>query len=956
MTLSRVRSFFVASLLPLLLFLGSCTPQQATTTLSTTNSDCISTGWPQDQSDLQPDPKLVFGTLDNGLRYVILPNHEPKDRVGVYLDIQAGSLHENENQRGLAHFLEHMLFNGTTHYPPGTLVDYFQSIGMGFGADTNAHTGYDETVYKLLLPSSDRKTLDKGFEVVADYARGALLLEKEVDKERGIIFAEKRARDSARSREYKARMKFAYQGPRIAERDVIGTDETLQRADSALLREYYDTWYRPENMILVVVGDMNPETVQEMIRQRFSSLSPADLPVNCPDLGQVEESGLEALYLYEPDLGYTGVTLESVSNSPPRPDTRAEEMRLLKEYLAARMFDNRLQQLTNLENSPMTRADFYSGRYIRHFQYTTLDVQTRSDRWKETLRLLVTAVRQAEQDGFSPAEFARVRNEFLTGLKKEVQSADGRNSAELADQLIRSLNRNAVFMSPQQEFDLYSKALEEISLTEVNEVFRSLRQGRRLVEVVGTADLRTAQPDPESVVLDVYQQAMQADIKPWQQEAEAKFPYLAPPAEPARVSDHESFAGIGVDRYRFANGLILQLKKTDFKPNEITAVVALGNGRLSEPLAGIGVVSELVMAESGLGRLTRDQLAAALAPYSSRVKFQVEEEHFSFIGRGLSEESELLFQLLATSIQDPAFRADGYRRAMKKLAQMYSRLNNSVEGVMQLRGERFLAGGNPAYGLPPLKDLQKIRLQDVQNWLAPVLARGALEISVVGDFDRQQILALAAKYFGGPAREKTPVAGGAAINFPTGKTLKIRVHSKTDKALLVVGWPTADFWKISRTRRLSVLAAVLDDRLRKQIREELGATYSPYVYNRSSRVNPGYGVLRARMIVAPDQADMLTRKLKEVGAGLAREGVTGSELERAVEPVLTSIKDMVRSNRYWLESVLVLSSRHPQQLQWPLTIEKDFAAITEQEISALAAQYLQPDKAAEVILLPEPAK
>ena len=207
MNKQRTMSYLlITCLLSVSLLLPGCATRQPPVQVSTPPASCISTGWPHDASDLKPDPTLTFGILDNGLRYIIMPNHEPKNRVAMHLDIQAGSLFETDEQRGLAHYLEHMAFNGTTHYPPGTLISYFQSIGMGFGADTNAHTSYDETVYKLMLPAVDRKTLADGLLVLADYARGALLLEKEVDKERGVILAEKLSRDSARSRVRKGRM------------------------------------------------------------------------------------------------------------------------------------------------------------------------------------------------------------------------------------------------------------------------------------------------------------------------------------------------------------------------------------------------------------------------------------------------------------------------------------------------------------------------------------------------------------------------------------------------------------------------------------------------------------------------------------------------------------------------------------------------------------------------------
>jgi len=949
----RTFHFLITCLLSVSLLLTGCADHKSAEEKPAQSADCITSGWPQDQSDLKPDPSLVFGTLENGLRYVILPNQEPKNRVGMYLNIQAGSLYETDDQRGLAHFLEHMLFNGTTHYPPGTLVEYFQSIGMGFGADTNAHTTYDETVYKLMLPGGDQKTLDEGLLVLADYARGALLLETEVDKERGIILAEKRSRDSARSRVFKARMKFVFAGTRIAERDVIGTDETLNQADSALLRQYYDSWYRPDNMILVVVGDTDPNLVQKMIRQRFSELRAGSDQAACPDFGQVPETGTDVLYLHEPDLGYTNVTIESVWNTEPRPDTMDNEVQQLKEYVGAKMLDNRLQHLVNMEGSPMTRSNVYSGRLVQRLGNTSLDGRTSAGNWQQTLVLLDTTLRQALTYGFSAPELDRVKKELLTMLKKQVQVADSRDSRKLADGLIHSLNKNEVSMSPAQELALYGPILEKMTLVETNEAFHSLWHERRLVEVTGTADLKGNNPSPEAVILQALQDSEKVAVSPWVQQQDGAFPYMLVSGPVATVDKHIAYSMIGVDRYLFTNGLILNLKQTDFQPNEINMAVVLGHGRLSEPLPGLGMLAERVVGESGLGGLTKEQLTTALAPYSSRVHFRVGEDNFNFTGKGLSKESELLFQLLFTHIKDPAFRIGAFQRSMDRLVQMYGQLESSVEGMMQLGGERFLAGGNERYGIVPLSALEKLSLEQVENWLAPVLKNEPLEISVVGDFDRDTILRLVGRYFGGQRENSMLVPTGSTISFPSGKELKLQVQSASDKAMLTVAWPTDDFWDISRTRRLSVLASVLDDRLRKQIREELGATYSPVVYNRSSRVDPGFGVLRSQMIVAPSQAEQLTEKLKEVGARLAEEGVSKDELERALEPVLTSIRDLVRNNSYWLGSVLTLSSRHPKQLEWPLTIQKDFAAITIEDISTLAAKYLQPEEAAEVVILSE---
>ncbi|XOF32631.1 MAG: M16 family metallopeptidase [Candidatus Electrothrix sp. YB6] len=953
----RTRFLFICLCFFLLPALGLTGTGQAKDT-ATPPENCISEGWPHEQSDLKPDPSLIFGTLKNGLRYVIMPNHEPKNRVALFLNIQAGAIHETEEQNGVAHYLEHMLFNGTTNYPPGTLIEYFQSIGMGFGSDTNAHTTYDETVYKLLLPDGKPKTLHEGMQVLADYAAGALLLEDEVDRERGIIQAEKRTGDSASKRMFKHSMKTSFAGTVIARHDVIGMDEVIGNADAALLRQYYERWYRPDNMIVVIVGDADPGLIEEVIKKYFNGLAVKTPSPDCPEFGRVAEKGTEPVYFHEKDLGYTNISIDSIWNAvPPRP-TRTQALLELREYVAEVIMDNRLQQLISRPDSQMTGAYFSSGRFVRRFGYTAIGARTAAENWQQTLTGLTTALRQAQEFGFSESELSRAKNEIMTRLKKDVQTADSRKSENLVYRIIRSLNDDEVILSPTQELVLLGPALEELTLAEVNRTFRELWHERLLIKVMGTAEPTGPKGDskdtaPEAVILKAFNTALQAELQPWVQDKEAAFPYLPKPETQGKVAEHSAYKEIGVDRYVFSNGLVLNLKQTDFEPNEVQVIASLGKGELEASRPGIDLLAEMLLPESGVGKLTKEQLKAALAAYSSNVHFRAEQDSFQFRGKGLKDESELLFQLLYTKIYDPAFRTDAFARGMQKLRQTYARLESSVDGMIQLQGERFLAGGNLRYGVVPLEMVEKISSAEVEEWLRPILKNAGLELSVVGDFDPQKILDLAGQYFGSQPRERIQPVSGEQIAFPSGKSLSLAVDTDSDKGLIMVAWPTEDFWKISRTRRLSILASVLDDRLRKQVREELGAAYSPYVYNWSSTVDPGYGVLRSVVTVDPAQAAALIEKVKQAGTQLAEGKVTEEELQRALEPTLTYIRDTVRTNGYWLQSVLLGSSRYPQRLEWPKTFLNDYAAITAEDVSALAAQYLQPEKAAEIILLPK---
>lgn len=916
-------------------------------------ASCLSTHWPQEKSDLQPDPHLVFGRLGNGVRYVLKANAKPEQRVAMYLNVRSGSLHETGEQRGLAHFLEHMLFNGTTHYPPGTLVEYFQKLGMGFGGDTNAHTGFDETVYNLLLPANDSRAVAEGFKVLADYARGALLLDKEVDRERGVILAEKRSRDSAATRVSKRQMQFDFAGTLVAERDPIGTEAVLNAADSRLLRGYYDRWYRPENMIVVVVGDMQPETVAPLLTAAFAPLQGVGAVGDCPDYGRVRESGTDVLVHAEPELGYTGLALTTVFNRAPQADTLAGEIEQLRHFVATHLLAGRLKQLEQRPDSPLAQSGAHAGLFLQRYGYATLTGRAVGSRWHDGLQLLQSTLQQALSDGFTAGELNRGKREVAALLEKAAQTSATRDSRELAEEIIRKLNDEEVVLSPAQELALYGPQLAKMQLAEVNDALRQLWSvPRRLVEVVGAVPQELAADQGEALVRAAVAVDTRNPPKPWVEEQVASFPYLPLPSDQGRVLEQADRPEIGVKRYLLEGGVRLNVKTTDFQANQVLVSVQFGQGKESEPRPGMAMLGQAVSAESGIGRLSSEQLQQALAGSTVELDFKIGPESFSFTGSALSREFEQLVQLLYHRLHDPAFRADAFARSREGLQRMYGQLVNTVEGVQQIQGERFLAGSCPEYGMASWEEVERIDLDQIQSWLAPIFAQAPLEINVVGDIDADTALTLVRRYLGHEQRQALAESVDKPPVFPAGRELRLSAPSTIDRTLLTVAWQTSDFWDIGRTRRLNLLAAVLDDRLRVKIREELGATYSPRVVSQPSRALSGFGLLQSSLIVAPDQAAALAGVIKGVAAGLGEQGVSEDELRRALEPTLTSIKDLKRSNRYWMESVLNLSSRHGEQLQWPLTIVEGFAAIKAEELTQLARQYLKPEQAATVIVSP----
>jgi zinc protease len=917
------------------------------------NSDdsiCSSSIWPSAVSDLAVDPDLLQGELANGFRYTIKQNKEPKDRVAVFLYVQAGSLNETEDERGLAHFLEHMMFKGTENYPTGSLIEFFQSIGMNFGGDANAHTTFDKTVYNLILPTGSENDLNMGFSVMADFARRATLMEDQISQERGVILAEKRARDSAAYRTQVAGTGFSLRGTRLVDRMVIGIEKTIEQANRAALKSFYDHWYRPENMILIVVGDMQPKIAEGFIKKHFAPLKPFGAKPECPEFGKLANKGLNAFYHFEPELGKTNVSIESFWDLQRQNDSLQLERDQVIQSMGSMIMGYRLQRMEEDRDAPFVRASYSSGDVLERIGYSTISAQTDGGKWKESLQVIEKTLRQALQYGFTDQEVARTKKEILADLDARVLKVTSENSREIAQRILMHLANNRVYQSAEQEKSLFGPIVEQITTEQINREFREMwEHDSRLVSVTGDVQLGDNGP---TLISEHYQQATKEPISGASHRPSDVFPYLPISSQSEISYKQEHYSEIDIERLVFANGLIVNLKKTDFEKNNVRINASFGAGVQSETAPGVAMLAEDTINISGSGRLPQSAIDAVIAGSSVDLRFHIGETAFTWSGSAVSKDFELLIQVLQTMLFDPGFRENQFAAVMKKAAMMYQKISHEIDGAMLLDVQPFLAGHNPHFGLPRWKDVAGLQYSTVEEWIRSFIQAKDLEISLVGDFDREEVIAILSKYFGGVSFQRMSNAEQPTVQFPIGKTLKVEVQTSIDKALIVVAWPTDDFWDIQRTRRLHILADIFEDRVRKVLRESLGFVYSPSVSSFTSRVHTGYGFLLLQVIAKPGDEDQIVREIMRISDQLNENGVSTDELVRAKRPMVTAITEHIRTNPYWLASVLVLSSRYPQQLEWPKTILSDFSSIYEKDISGMARKYLINARAAIVRVVP----
>jgi zinc protease len=910
----------------------------------------------QVHSDLAPDPAVRFGTLPNGVRYAILANAEPRGRASLRLLVDAGSFDETEEQRGLAHFLEHMGFNGSAHFAPGTLVEFFQRMGMSFGGDTNASTGFDSTRYLLELADTSDKTIDEGLLVFADYAGGLLLPAAEIDKERGIILSEKRARDSADFRAMLAQIDFFFGGTAMATRMPIGLEPVIQHAPRERFVDFYDTWYRPERMTVVAVGDFDPAQLEKKIVAAFAPLAARAPARPRPGRGTVDtQPGVRAGFHREPEAASTTVFLAVQTPAGRRADTAARRLADLRGQIAYGILNRRLDVLAKRENAPFIGAGAGAEDLFDFARSATVMVTCKPGQWEAALGAAEQELRRALDHGFLASEVAEVVAAYRNALEQAVKTASTRRSPDLASAFVDSVQSEQVFTSPAADLALLGPALETLTPADCLAALRTdwAPPGRR-VFVAGNLDLPAA--EAPALIVRAYERSAAVAVAAPAAEVQAAWAY-ADFGPAGRVVKREHVADLDLTLVTFANGIRLNLKKTPFEAGRIGLRARVGDGSKTEPAArrGLAAFAAATFDAGGLGRHSVDDLRRLLAGRNVGVGFAVDSDALVFSGGTTPDDLLLELQLLAAKLTDPGYRPEALRQVRKGIEQMYAGLAHTADGPMSTEVANLLANGDPRFGLPPQEQLLALTLGDVKTWLAPQLSSGAIEIALVGDLDPEAAIAAVARTLGA-LPERTPAAVRPEllrVAFPAAPFVRdYTFDSEIPKGLAALFWPTTDALDVHRARRLNLLTAVLSDRLRVKIREEMGGTYSPAAGSVGSETFPGYGYITTSVDVSPDQAGRIADAVVALAADLAAKGVTPDELERARLPVLTGIRESVRTNGYWLAAVLARAQSRPEVLAAARDREKDYAGITAAELDELARRYLGASRASRAIVLP----
>ena len=773
------------------------------------------------------DPLITVRTLPNGLRYYVRANRVPAGRAELRLAVKAGSVLEDDDQRGLAHFVEHMAFNGTRHFPKQDITAFMQSLGMRFGAHVNAHTGFDETVYELQVPIGNPAILDRALLVLEDWARDVTFDPQEVERERGVILEEWRLGLGAEARIRDAQMPILLNGSRYAERLPIGQPDVLRKASVERLKQFYKDWYRPDLMAVIVVGDFDPAAVEKAITAHFSQIPTSLSPRPRPDYRVPDRPGTR--YAVTTDKEVTTTTVGVFNWTPARNQmTLGGYRQQMVDRLFAGMLSDRLEEIANKPNAPFLAAQTSRGLLVRTTEVTALNALVPPDGVARGLTGALTELERVARFGFAQTELDRQKLGTFRYLEQALIERDKSPSAPLADEFIRNFIQDEPIPGIAYEYGLSQRFLPTITLDEINALAKNwVPDNNRVVTVTAPESSKPRIP-AETALAAAIKGASDSKMAGYVDTATNR-PLLDPLPKPGAVASERTIAGSGITEWRLSNGARVVLKPTTNKEDEILfrAVSPGGTSLASDEDFIAARTADEVVAQGGFGNLSRLELAKVLAGTSLAVRADISDNEEGLQGGSTKRDLEKMFQLLYLTFTAPRADPEAFAVFTSQLKTLAANQEAQPEVAFQTALAAALTQDN--FRVRPLTPALVDRM-NLNKSIAFYKDRFAdasdFTFVFVGSFDLPTIKPLVERYVATlPSINRKEAARDVGIQPPSGVVEKHVTKGIDPKSQVSIVF-TGPFQDNARNRLVvSTMAALLSGDLHRTLREDLGGTY-----------------------------------------------------------------------------------------------------------------------------------
>jgi zinc protease len=912
------------------------------------------TAAPDTAAPLPLDPKVITGRLPNGLRYYVRQNARPEKRAELRLAVNAGSVLEANDQRGLAHFVEHMAFNGTRRFEKQELVNFIERIGMRFGAHLNAYTSFDETVYMLRVPTDKPAVVDTAFQILEDWAHAVAFDSTEVEKERGVVIEEWRAGLGAEERIRQKHFPVLFRASRYAERMPIGDRHTLETFDQAALKRFYRDWYRPDLMTVVAVGDFDPKAIEAQIRQRFGAL-PA--PARSAERPSFPVPDHDSTYVVvATDREETQSTVTVIYKQPVREQRTIGAYRQgFVESLYNDMLNDRLGEITQRPDAPFIGAGSSQGRFIRSKEVYVLGAAVKDGDMARGLEAVLTEAERVDRHGFTATELERAKQDLLRGYEQAYAEREKSESAGYADEYVRNFLEGEPIPGIETEYALAKRFVPGIQLAEVNRLAREWISDRSRVVLASAPEKEGLRVATESELRTVLDRVRGRDVAAYA-DSVGSGALVATLPTPGRVVAERVDTTVGTREWTLSNGARVILKPTDFKADEILVSAFSPGGTSLVPDSAywrVAFASQLVDL-GGLGSFDAIALQKKLAGKAVGVSPYISTEYEGLSGRASPKDVETLFQLMYLHFTAPRRDSSAVLAFKQNAKAMLAHRSADPEAAFADTLSAILSQHHPR--VRPITP-ELVEGLDLDRSLALYRDRfadaGDFTFVIVGTFKPDSLRPLIERYLAAlPATGRREAWRDIGVRPPASvvtRDVRQGIEPKSQTQIVFTG----DFEYTPENRlALRALADVLEIKLRERLREALGGTYGADVYASPSRIpRPEYS-LTVAFGSAPQRVEELAQAAFAEIDSIKARGPTAGDLAKVKEMYLRQYETDLKQNGWWLGQLAAYaqSGESPRTLAgYPGRV----SALTPEMIRDAARRWLDKGRYVKVTLLPE---
>lgn len=907
--------------------------------------------------EIPMDPNVRVGKLSNGLTYYIRHNKLPENRVDFYIAQKVGSIQENPDQAGLAHFLEHMCFNGTTHFPGDSLKKYLESIGVKFGENLNAYTSIDETVYNISnVPANRAGAVDSCLLILHDWSNDLLLEGKEIDKERGVITEEWRSRMNASQRYIERFLPIAFKGTKYANCLPIGNMDIIQNFKYQTLRDYYEKWYRPDLQGLVIVGDINVDEIEGKIQEMFK-----DIPAQ-PD-------GAERIYYPVPDNStpisfvfkdkeQTNVVFQIYNKYDPFPTQYKNNIAYLQVNFAVNMIttmlNNRLSELAEEANPPFVYAAVYDSDFIvaktkRAFAGVAV---CKEDNIEGGIETLLMEIERAREHGFTATEFERAKADYLSRLETTYNERANTKNESYVNEYVRHFLDNEPTPGIEYEFNVMNAIVPQVQVTHINQMIPEILKENNKVISLFAPDKKELKLPTEAELTKILVNVGKSDIQPYEDNVSNE-PLISEDLPGGKVVSSKKDSRFDTDEYMLSNGARIILKKTDFKADQIL-FKAISKGGTSlygdDEYYNYSYINQ-VATVGGLGNFSTIELSKALAGKVASVSGQVGGLTESVVGNSTPKDFETLMQLTYLTFTAPRKDIDSYKSFLVRQKAVLENKDSNPFTALRDSLTVMTYGNHPRAKTAKVEDLEKINYDRVLEMYKERFANAAdFTFVFVGNVDAERDLPLIEKYIGSLPSSTTKE------NFIDHKMYIQKGHlenvferkQENPKATNVVTVSGKLKYDIKNNILLDVLSEVLTMEYTEKVREEEGGTYGVSVYGSISKDPKEEAVLQIFFETDPAKRDKLMKIIYAELDQVAKVGPNQDFLNKVIENKLKKLTELYKENGFWLGSIIEFESTHIDLVN---TQEQVLRSITGKDIRKIAKSLFKQNNSIEVSMI-----